>query len=146
LLLLLAAWSAEGVWPPTGPRQSADTGAHRDSVARVTSRAGPRRPVMPALWSNDYGGVTLGLRARPMRTPDTERGLFVASTATRGDATSAVSLYGRWHNPFVLGPGVATSVALWSVEGRSGAVVTVDRAARRPGHTGADRHEGITAL
>src|SRR5207249_4231980 len=101
---------------------------------------------MPALWSNDYGGVTLGVRARPMRTPDTERGLFVASAATRGDATSSVSLYGRWHNPVVLGPGVATSVAMWSVEGRSGAAVTVDRAARRPGHIGADRHEGITAL
>lgn len=146
LLFLLAAWGPEGVWPPIGLRQLVDSGEHRDSVAPVTNRAAPLRPVMPALWSNDYGGVTLGVRARPMRTPDTERGLFVASAATRGDATSAVSLYGRWHNPFVLGPGVATSVALWSVEGRSGAVVTVDRAARRPGHTGADRHEGITAL
>src|SRR3989442_1542407 len=146
LLLLLAAGGAEGVWPPSGPRPSGDSGEHRDSVPPVTTRAGPLRPVMPALWSNDYGGVTLGVRARPMRTPDTERGLFVASAATRGDATSSVSLYGRWHNPFVLGPGVATSVAMWSVEGRSGAAVTVDRAARRPGHVGADRHEGITAL
>src|SRR5205807_942066 len=82
----------EGVWPPIGLRQLVDSGEHRDSVAPVTNRAAPLRPVMPALWSNDYGGVTLGVRARPMRTPDTERGLFVASAATRGDATSAVSL------------------------------------------------------
>ena len=147
LLFLLAAWGPEGVWPPIGLRQLVDSGEHRDSVAPVTNRAAPLRPVMPALWSNDYGGVTLGVRARPMRTPDTERGLFVASAATRGEATSSVSLYGRWHNPLVrFGPRVATSVAIWSVEGRSGAAVTLDRAALRPGDLGADRHVGITAL
>jgi hypothetical protein len=147
LFLLLAAWGAEGAWPPNGLRQAADSGARRDSVARATSRVRPFPPVMPALWSNDYGGVTLGLRARPLRGRDAERGLFVASAATRSEATSSVSLYGRWHNPLVRsGSRVATSVAVWSVEGRSGAAITLDRAALRPGNVGADRHVGVAAL
>ncbi|PYO96528.1 MAG: hypothetical protein DMD60_10025 [Gemmatimonadetes bacterium] len=147
LFLLLAAWSADGVWPPTGLRQAADSGERRDSVPRATSRARPSPQVLPALWSNDYGGVTLGLRARPMRGRDAERGLFVASAATRGDATSSVSLYGRWRNPFGgSGSRVASSLAVWSVEGRSGAAVTFDRAALRRGDVGADRHVGVAAL
>jgi hypothetical protein len=147
LFLLLAAWSADGVWSPSGVRQAADSGERRDSVPRATSRARPSPQVLPALWSNDYGGVTLGLRARPMRGRDAERGLFVASTATRGEATSSVSLYGRWRNPFGgSGSRVTSSLAVWSVEGRSGAAVTFDRAALRRGDDGADRHVGVAAL
>ncbi len=146
LLLLLAAWAAEGVWPPGVLRQAVDSGERRDSVAQVTSRARPLRPLMPVLWSNDHGGVTLGLRARPMRNGDAERGLFVASGATRGGATSAVSLYGRWNNPPApLGSRAATSVAVWSVEGRTGAAITLDRSSRRPDGVGADRHVGVAA-
>jgi len=143
LLLLLAAGGAEGLWPPSGPRQAVDSGPRRDSVAR----ARPSRPLLPALWSNDYGGVTLGLRARTPRSGDAERGLLVASAATRGGTTSAVSLYGRWNNPLApLQSRAATSVAVWSVEGRAGAAITLDRSLRRPRGVGADRHEGITAL
>ena len=77
---------------------------------------------MPVLWSNDYGGITVGVRARPACRDDAERGLFVASTATSSTATSSVSLYARWNNPLSgLWPRVATSVAAWSIEGRTGA-------------------------
>jgi hypothetical protein len=147
LLLLLAAWDAERAWPPGGPRQVVDTGQRRDSVARVTSRARPPRALTPVLWSNDYGGLTVGLRARPSRSRDAERGLFVASAAMGADATSSISLYARWNNPPLVrfGPRVATSVAVWSVEGRSGAAVTLDGSSRRPGGVGADRHLGFTA-
>ena len=134
LLLLLAAWGAEGVWPPKGLRQAVDSGPRRDSAARAPSR----RPLLPTLWSNDYGGVTLGLRARPPGSGDAERGVFVASAATRGGATSAVSLYGRWSR-------AGTGVAVWSVEGRTGAAITLDRASRPPGGVGADRHVGVAA-
>ena len=134
LLLLLAAWRAEGVWPPNGLRQAVDSGPRRDSAARAPSP----RPLLPALWWNDYGGVTLGLRARPPGSGDAERGLFVASAATRGGATSAVSLYGRWSR-------AGTGVAVWSVEGRTGAAITLDRASRPPGGVGADRHVGVAA-
>ena len=48
--------------------------------------------------------------------------MFVASTATSSTATSSVSLYARWNNPLSgLWPRVATSVAAWSIEGRTGA-------------------------
>ena len=142
LLLLFAAWRAEGSWPPSGPRQAVDSGPRRDSVAR----ARPSRPLLPALWSNDYGGVTLGLRARAPRRGDAERGLLVASAATRGGTTSAVSLYGRWNNPLApLQSRAATSVAVWSVEGRAGAAITLDRSLRRPRGVGADRHVGVAA-
>src|SRR6266513_4007885 len=142
LLLFFAAWSAEGAWPPSGPRQAVDSGPRRDSVAR----ARPSRPLLPALWSNDYGGVTLGLRARTPRSGDAERGLRVASAATRGGTTSAVSLYGRWNNPLApLQSRAATSVAVWSVEGRAGAAITLDRSLRRPRGVGADRHVGVAA-
>jgi len=86
LLLFFAAWGAEGAWPPSGPRQAVDSGPRRDSVAR----ARPSRPLLPALWSNDYGGVTLGLRARTPHSGDAERGLLVASAATRGGTTSTL--------------------------------------------------------
>jgi len=66
---------------------------------------------MPALWSNDYGGVTVGLRGRPT-SGDVER-LLVASAATRGGATSSISLFGRWGNPLARRASrVATSVAV----------------------------------
>jgi hypothetical protein len=144
--LLLAAWGADGVWPPSGPRQAADSGERGDSVARVTSHARRPLPLIPAFWSNDYGGVTLGLRARPTGSRDPERGLFVASAATRGNATSAVSLYGRWTNARVrLGPHVTTSVAVWSVEGRTGAAIALDRSLQASPGVGADRHIGVAA-
>ena len=83
---------------------------------------------MPVLWSNDYGGVTVGVRARPACRDDAERGLFVASTATSSTATSSVSLYARWNNPLSgLWPRVATSVAAWSIEGRTGAKLSFAR-------------------
>src|SRR2546421_5542831 len=142
LLLFFAAWGAEGAWPPSGPRQAVDSGPRRDSVAR----ARPSGPLLPALWSNDYGGVTLGLRARAPRSGDAVRGLLVASAATRGGTTSAVSLYGRWNNPLApLQSRAATSVAVWSVEGPAGAAITLGRSLRRPRGGGADQHGGGAA-
>src|SRR5439155_1194785 len=119
----------------TGPCPKADSAGRRDSVARLTSRVQLRRGFLPVLWSNDYGGVTVGLRARPMCRGDVERGLFVASAAMRGGATSSISVYGRWSNPPFLGRGLprgATSVAAWSIEGRTGAALALDRCPARP--------------
>ena len=108
-----------------------------------------RRGFLPVLWSNDYGGVTVGLRARPMCRDDVERGLFVASAAMRGGATSSISVYGRWSNPPFLGRGLprgATSVAAWSIEGRTGAALALDRSPSRPPDPRAERHFGVTVL
>lgn len=74
---------------------------------------------MPVFWSNDYGGVTLGVRARPACTQSALRGLVLVTGATRGTA-SAAGLYGRW-NALPGGGGVSA----WSVEGRTGAAVSI---------------------
>ena len=145
LLLSLVAAGTGGAWPLSGPSQTVDSAGRPDSVAPMTRPPRPR-PLLPALWSNDYGGVTIGLRARPARSDDAERGLLVASAATRGGATSSISLYGRWNNAVARGPRrVATSVAAWSVEGRTGASISVDRS-RQLDDLGADRHLGVVAL
>jgi hypothetical protein len=144
LLLSLVASSTGGAWPANRPSQTVDSAGRPDSVAPMTRPPRPR-PLLPALWSNDYGGVTIGLRARPARSDDAERGLLVASAATRGGATSSISLYGRWNNAVARGPRrVATSVAAWSVEGRTGASISVDRS-RQLDDLGADRHLGVVA-
>ena len=145
LLLSLVASGTGGAWPVSGPSQTVDSAGRPDSVA-PTTRAPRSPPLLPALWSNDYGGVTVGLRGRPARNDDGERGLLVASAATRGGATSSISLYGRWNNAVARGPRrVATSVAAWSVEGRTGASISFDRS-RQHGDSGADRHIGVAAL
>lgn len=145
LLLSLVASSTGGAWPVSGSSQTVDSAGRPDSVALVT-RAPRPRPLLPALWSNDYGGVTVGLRGRSARGDDAERGLLVASAATRGGATSSIGLYGRWSNAVARGPRrVATSVAAWSVEGRSGAAISLDHSGPH-GDIGPDRHIGVVAL
>ena len=145
LLLSLVASGTGGAWPVNRPSQTVDSAGRPDSVAPMTRPPRPR-PLLPALWSNDYGGVTIGLRARPARSNDAERGLLVASAATRGGATSSISLYGRWNDAVARGPRrVATSVAAWSVEGRTGVSISVDRS-RQLDDLGADRHLGVVAL
>jgi len=113
-LLLLS-----GVAQPPGPcRPAADSTARADSTSQPASHD-PLSAVLPVLWSNDYGGLTLGVRARPACTPPALRGLFLVTGATRGSA-AAIGLYGRW-NALPGGGGVSA----WSVEGRSGAALTI---------------------
>ena len=141
LLLLLVTSGGGGGRPAGDPCQETDSARRRDSLAQLAGRVQLLPGFMPVLWSNDYGGVTVGLRARAMCRRDVERGLFVASAATRGGATSSISLYGRWTNPPLLGSDArrgATSLAAWSIEGRTGAALSLDRAP--------DHHFGIVAL
>ena len=140
--------SGAGVqWPSPGPCRAAHGVDRRDSVAQAASRDALLRRLMPALWSNAYGGVTVGLRAPPACTAPAERGWFLASAATRSGATSSVGLYARWNSPPIgLGRRAATSVAAWSVEGRTGGAIALDRSLRQSPGVGADRHIGIGAL
>ncbi len=118
LLLFSSSLPHAGTLPSPRP-----CGGAADSAARPLSRG-----LMPVLWSNDYGGVTLGLRARPACPPPALRGLFLVTGAT-GGAASAVGLYGRWNA--LLGG----SVSAWSVEGRSGIALSTR-----------GRHAGLDAL
>jgi len=68
--------------------------------------ARPRlRPLLPALWSNDYGGVTIGLRGRPARGDAAERGLLAARRrlAAGPAARSACTVAGTMPLPVARG-------------------------------------------
>ncbi|HEX4600567.1 MAG TPA: M1 family metallopeptidase [Gemmatimonadales bacterium] len=102
---------------------------------------------LPLAWSNDYGGVTLGLRDRTNYFDRYDRGVFIGSVATHADATQRVGVYGRWSNPIAhLTPRTETSLAGWAVEGRAGAALVVDHALRQHLAFGADPHVGFDAL
>jgi hypothetical protein len=102
---------------------------------------------LPVAWSNDFGGVTLGVRNRTNYLGDYDRGLFVGSVATRADATDRIGVYGRWSNPIGhLTPRTETSLAGWSLEGRGGAMLSVDHSLRQHLDFGAEPHVGFDAL
>ncbi|HYK81732.1 MAG TPA: M1 family metallopeptidase [Gemmatimonadales bacterium] len=102
---------------------------------------------LPVAWANDFGGATLALRNRTNYLGDYDRGLFLGSVATRTAATSRIGVYGRWSNP--IGhpmPRTETSLAGWSVEGRAGVALSVDRGLRQHLDFGGDPHVGFDAL
>jgi peptidase M1-like protein len=102
---------------------------------------------LPVGWSNDVGGVTLGVRNRSNYLGSYNRGLVVASVAAGSDATNRFGFYGRWSNPIGhLMPRTEASVAAWSVEGRAGVALSLDRSLRRHLGFGADPHVGFDAL
>ncbi len=103
---------------------------------------------LPVAWSNDFGGVTLALRNRTNYLGRYERGLSLASVATQGGGgRDRFGFYGRWSNPIRhVVPRTETSLAAWTVEGRAGVAVSVDRALREHLGFGADPHVGFDAL
>ncbi len=102
---------------------------------------------LPVAWSNDFGGATLGLRNRSNYLGRYDRGLLFASVATRSGAADRFGFYGRWANPIRhVMPRTETSLAAWSVEGRAGVALSVDRALRQHLGFGADPHAGFDVL
>jgi len=102
---------------------------------------------LPVAWSNDLGGVTLGLRNRTNYLGRYERGMLLASVATGSGAAGRLGFYGRWSNPIRhLMPRTQSSVAAWDVEGRAGVALSVDRALRQHLGFGPDPHVGFDAL
>jgi len=104
------------------------------------------RGLLPVVWSNDFGGVTVGLRERANYLGRYDRGLVLGTVATRPGASQALGLYGRWSNPIGgLTPRTTTSFAAWLTEGRAGAAIAVDRSLRQHLGFGADPHVGFDA-
>jgi hypothetical protein len=102
---------------------------------------------LPVAWSNDFGGVTAGLRDRTNYLGRYDRGLLLLSAATHSGATDRVGVYGRWSNAIDhVMPRAETSVAAWAVEGRAGVALSLDRSLRRHLTFGADPHVGFDAL
>jgi len=105
--------------------------------------------LLPVGWSNDFGGLTVGLRTRQNYLGRFEQNLDMISMATDGDATHRGGFYFRWANPVAhapFGPRTETSVAAWSVEGRTGAALHADRSLRRTLVQRSDPHAGFDAL
>src|SRR6266513_1700384 len=102
----------------------------------------------PVAWSNDFGGVTLGVRNRTNYLGRYERSLQLASVPTAGGGgRDRVGFYGRWANPIRhLVPRTETSFAGWYVEGRAGVALSLDRALREHLGFGADPHVGLDAV
>ncbi len=102
---------------------------------------------LPIAWSNDAGGLTVGLRSRENYLGRFERNLFLWSAGVRGDATSRYGVYARIENPVVRPePRTTSSVAAWDVEGRAGVAVHVDRSLQRRLVDQADPHAGFDAF
>src|SRR5260370_27621879 len=116
------------------------------------TREGARRDAlvsawMPVLWSNDFGGLTVGLRQRSNYLGRYDRGVVLGTVATGADSGHRFGVYGRWSNPIGhLAPRTETSVAAWTVEGRAGVALSVDRALRQHLGYGADPHAGFDAV
>jgi len=110
-------------------------------------RDGGVRGLLPVVWSNDFGGVTVGLRERANYLGRYDRGLVLGTVATRPGASQALGMYGRWSNPVGgLTPRTTTSLAGWLTEGRAGAAIRADRSLRQHLGFGADLHVGFDAM
>src|SRR2546430_17377707 len=89
------------------------------------------RGLLPVIWSNDFGGVTVGLRERANYLGAFNRGLLLGTVATRRGASQVLGLYGRWSNPIgQLRPRTETSVTAWAGAGPAGGQDRVDHACR----------------
>jgi hypothetical protein len=102
---------------------------------------------MPVFWSNDFGGLTVGLRQRSNYLGRYDRGLLLGTVAAAADPGHRFGVYGRWSNPIGHpAPRTETSLAAWTVEGRAGAALSVDRVLRQHLGYGADPHAGFDAV
>ena len=128
--------------------------APRKTVVRIDNptREESRRDrlvtaLLPLAWSNDYGGVTLGLRSRSNYLGRFEKNIAQYSHALDSGATHRDGWYLRWGNP-VSHPMPRTEAwgSGWSLEGRAGAAIHADRDLRRHLTFGPDAHAGFDAI
>ena len=102
---------------------------------------------LPIAWSNDFGGFTAGLRSRSNYLGRFAKNVASYTYAFDADAPHREGFYFRAGNP-VSHPMPRTDawVAGWSLEGRAGAAIHVDRSLREHPSFGADRHAGFDAI
>jgi peptidase M1-like protein len=90
--------------------------------------------IHPAVWYNDAGGVTLGIRARDDYLGRFEQGVAWLSRSTGWGLDDGVEHFDfllRARNPvFLQSPGVSQTLDLFRMEGRYGAMATVERRRR----------------
>jgi len=119
-----------------------------DNPVRETQRRDRRvTALMPVAWSNDFGGLTVGLRSRANYQGFLERGLLLATVGLRDDAVDRWGFYFRVTNPIpAYRPRTETSFSGWWVEGRAGAAFRTDHSLRRSLQSRSDPHVGVDAI
>jgi len=103
---------------------------------------------MPVVWTNDFGGLTVGFRERSNYFASYDQTLVLGTVATGSTATSRLGGYVRLTNPItgVPSPRLETSLAAWNFEGRAGAELAWDHALREHLGFGPDPHVGFRVL
>ncbi len=119
--------------PPLAPATGSDfyfhpyfrTRSHRD---RMTVG------LQPVAWYNDAGGVTLGVRSRDDYLGRFEQNVAMITGSTgwgADDGVHHIDFFLRARNPtFLRAPGTSQTLDLFRLEGRFGAMATVERTRR----------------
>ncbi|HLZ45623.1 MAG TPA: M1 family metallopeptidase [Gemmatimonadales bacterium] len=103
--------------------------------------------LLPLAWSNDYGGLSLALQSRSNYLGRFQKNLTVYSHAFDSAATHRDGFYVRVGNPVSHPvPRTETWAAGWTVEGRSGVAVHLDRDLRQHLAFGPEPHAGFDAI
>ena len=132
-----------GLFRDRAQRQSRLDNPTRETVRRDRLVLG----YLPVAWLNDAGGVTIGVRGRSNYLGRYERGLSLATAAMRADASHRWGFYARMADPVKRPmPRTESSMAGWSVEGRAGVAVSVDRSLRRRWVDQSDPHAGFDGV
>jgi Peptidase family M1 domain len=136
-------WEKRGLFGSRGKRSTILDNPTKNPVRRdrVLSQ------LLPVAWSNDYGGVTIGMRSRDNYLGRFEKNVGALSYGLDPDRRHRLGWYFRTGNPVrQLMPRTEASVATWGVEGRTGIAVHADRSLRRSLAFGPDTHAGFDAL
>jgi peptidase M1-like protein len=103
--------------------------------------------LLPLVWFNDYGGVTVAVRNRESYLGRFEKNLGLISYGFDPEATNPFGFYARFgnsvRNPI---PRTDASLAGWYVEGRAGVALHADRSLREHQSFGPDTHAGFDAV
>jgi hypothetical protein len=142
-------WNMLDNWEPKGLLRNRSMTELRLDNPTQDAQARDRRTegLLPVAWSNDAGGVTLGVRSRSNYLGRFERSLSLLSAATDRGAPDRYGFYVRMENPVTMPvPRTTIGLSVWSVEGRSGTALSVDRDLRRRWVDQTDTHVGFDVI
>jgi hypothetical protein len=115
-----------------------------DPTRETTRRDGLVDALMPTLWYNDFGGVTLGLRTRENYMGTFDQGSYFLSAGLKSGAADRFGFHFTLANPtFLRHTGTVTTLSAWDVEGRAGASVRWDQRLSNHWIEPSDPHWGL---
>ena len=130
-------------WRPFQGRASV-TWRLDDPTHETTRRDGLVHALMPTLWYNDFGGVTLGLRTRENYMGTFDQGAYFLSAGLKSGAADRFGFHSTLSNPtFLRHTGTVTTLSAWDIEGRAGASVRWDQRLSDHWFQPSDPHWGL---